>query len=118
MGPAIHGERAEQIDKSMQRHIRQSQHGSDLSGVKHNQRLSDPAIAASAHALLHSIVSQTVKPAADNLVLYPSTSSHQVMPVSRGEHLACFMWMQSMVRDIAQRLVCTCFFCLVLLFVL
>jgi len=103
MGPAIHGERAEQIDKSMQRHIRQSQHGSDLSGVQHHHRLSVPTIAASAHALLHSIGSQTVKPAADNMVLYPSTSSHQVMPVTRGEHLACFMWMQSMVRDTAQR---------------
>src|SRR3569832_537637 len=118
MGPAIHGERAEQIDKSMQRHIRQSQHGSDLSGVQHHHRLSVPTIAASAHALLHSKGSQTVKPAANNKELYPSTTSHQVMPVTRGEHLACFMWMQSMVRDTAQRLVCTCFFCLVLLFVL
>lgn len=47
--------------------------------------------------------SQTVKPAAGSMVIYPSTSIHRVMPVTRGERLACFMWMQSMVRDTARR---------------
>lgn len=37
------------------------------------------------------------------MVLYPSTSIHRVTPVIRGERLACFMWMQSMVRDAGQR---------------
>ena len=46
---------------------------------------------------------QVVKPAAGSMVVYPSTSVHQVMPVTRGERLACFMWMQSMVRDTGQR---------------
>lgn len=47
--------------------------------------------------------SQTVKPAAGSMVIYPSTSIHQVTPVTRGERVACFMWMQSMVRDTARR---------------
>ena len=46
---------------------------------------------------------QVIKPAAGSLVLYPSTSIHRVTPVIRGERLACFMWMQSMVRDAGQR---------------
>jgi len=47
--------------------------------------------------------SQVVKPAAGSMVVYPSTSVHQVTPVTRGERLACFMWIQSMVRDAGQR---------------
>lgn len=44
-----------------------------------------------------------IKLATGSMVVYPSTSVHQVKPVTRGERLACFMWMQSMVRDVAQR---------------
>jgi len=36
-------------------------------------------------------------------VLYPSSSVHQVTPVTRGERLASFMFMQSMVRDESRR---------------
>jgi PKHD-type hydroxylase len=43
--------------------------------------------------------SQEVKLAAGDLVLYPSTSLHFVREVSRGERVASFFWMQSMVRD-------------------
>lgn len=46
---------------------------------------------------------QSIKLKAGSMVLYPSTSVHQVMPVTRGQRVACFMWMQSMVRDTAQR---------------
>ncbi|MFY2762651.1 Fe2+-dependent dioxygenase [Arenimonas sp. MALMAid1274] len=46
---------------------------------------------------------QTVKLAAGDLVLYPGTSLHKVTPVTRGERLACFFWMQSLVRDAGQR---------------
>ncbi|KAF0191609.1 MAG: PKHD-type hydroxylase [Gammaproteobacteria bacterium] len=46
---------------------------------------------------------QAVKPRAGSMVIYPSTSVHQVTPVTRGQRLACFMWMQSMVRDSGQR---------------
>ena len=47
--------------------------------------------------------SQSIKLAAGSMVVYPSTSIHQVLPVTRGYRLACFMWMQSMVRDTGRR---------------
>ena len=46
---------------------------------------------------------QSVKLAAGDLVLYPSTSLHQVAPVTKGTRLASFFWIQSMVRDSQQR---------------
>ena len=47
--------------------------------------------------------SQTVKLPAGDLVIYPATSVHRVTPVTRGARLASFFWVQSMVRDDAQR---------------
>lgn len=47
--------------------------------------------------------SHAIKPAAGSLVLYPSSSIHSVTPVTRGERTACFMFIQSMVRDPSQR---------------
>jgi len=44
-----------------------------------------------------------VKLPAGNMVIYPSSSLHKVMPVTRGARLASFFWVQSMVRDDAQR---------------
>ncbi len=44
-----------------------------------------------------------VKLAAGDLVLYPASSLHRVAPVTRGRRLASFFWVQSMVRDDAQR---------------
>jgi len=44
-----------------------------------------------------------VKLQAGSLVLYPSSSVHAVSPVTRGERIACFMFMQSMVRNPEQR---------------
>lgn len=46
---------------------------------------------------------QNIKLNAGDLILYPSSSLHQVKPVIDGERLACVMWMQSMVRDNEQR---------------
>ena len=40
---------------------------------------------------------------ATDLVLYPGTSVHRVEPVTRGERLACFFWIESMVRSDEQR---------------
>lgn len=45
----------------------------------------------------------SVKLAAGDLVLYPSSSLHRVEPVTEGERQACFFWLQSMVRDDGQR---------------
>lgn len=46
---------------------------------------------------------QQIKLPAGDLVLYPSTSLHRVTPVPRGVRLASFFWVQSLVRDDAQR---------------
>ena len=46
---------------------------------------------------------QRVKLPAGHAVLYPGTSLHQVMPVTRGERLACFFWVESLVRSDEQR---------------
>lgn len=46
---------------------------------------------------------QAVKLPAGDMVLYPGTSLHHVRPVTSGARLACFFWVQSMVRDDAQR---------------
>lgn len=44
-----------------------------------------------------------VKLAAGDLVVYPSSSVHKVEPVTRGERVCSFFWVQSMVRDDARR---------------
>jgi len=46
---------------------------------------------------------QRVKLAAGDMVLYPATSVHEVTPVTRGTRIASFFWVQSLVRDDAQR---------------
>jgi PKHD-type hydroxylase len=45
----------------------------------------------------------SVRLPAGDLVLYPSSSLHRVHPVTRGARVASFFWVQSLVRDTAQR---------------
>jgi PKHD-type hydroxylase len=40
---------------------------------------------------------------AGDLLVYPASSLHRVEPVTRGTRLASFFWIQSLVRDDAQR---------------
>lgn len=47
--------------------------------------------------------SHGIKLKAGSMVVYPSSSIHEVSAVTRGERVACFMFMQSMVRDPGQR---------------
>lgn len=46
---------------------------------------------------------QSVKLAAGDMVLYPSSSLHRVTPVTRGARIASFFWIQSMVADESER---------------
>jgi len=46
---------------------------------------------------------QPVKLPAGSLVLYPSSSLHQVTPVTRGARTCAFFWVQSLVRDDGER---------------
>ncbi|KAF1032312.1 MAG: PKHD-type hydroxylase [Pseudomonas sp.] len=46
---------------------------------------------------------QTVKLPAGHLVIYPGSSLHKINPVTRGERLASFFWIESLVREDSQR---------------
>jgi len=45
----------------------------------------------------------SVKLPAGHMVLYPSSSLHNVTPVTRGARIASFFWLQSMIRDDGER---------------
>jgi PKHD-type hydroxylase len=45
----------------------------------------------------------SVKLPAGHMVLYPASSLHKVTPVTRGQRIASFFWIQSMLRDDGER---------------
>lgn len=51
----------------------------------------------------HAGQTQELKAAAGDLVLYPSTSLHKVATVSSGKRLVCVGWIESRIRDAADR---------------
>lgn len=51
----------------------------------------------------HTYGEQRVKLPAGSAVLYPGTSLHEVRPVTQGQRLGCFFWIESMVRSDPQR---------------
>ena len=46
---------------------------------------------------------KAVKLPAGDMVIYPATSRHRVLPITRGVRVASFFWIQSMVKDDAER---------------
>lgn len=46
---------------------------------------------------------QKIKLPAGSLVLYPSSSLHRVEPIAKGHRDVAVFWVQSMIRDVAQR---------------
>ena len=46
---------------------------------------------------------QEVKLSAGDLILYPSTSLHRVNPVTRGQRLCSFFWIESLIKHSEQR---------------
>ncbi len=66
--------------------------------------LSDPAEYDGGELVIHDTYGmQSVKLPAGAAVLYPATSLHEVRPVTRGQRLASFLWVESMVRSDEQR---------------
>jgi PKHD-type hydroxylase len=66
--------------------------------------LSDPQSYEGGVLTIHDTFGQHgVKPKAGSLVLYPSSSIHAVSPVTAGERVGCFLFLQSMVPDAGQR---------------
>ncbi len=66
--------------------------------------LSEPADYDGGELVVHGTgTSQQAKFAAGDAVLYPGTSVHEVLPVTRGARLAAFFWIESMVRSNEQR---------------
>lgn len=66
--------------------------------------LSDPADYDGGELLVQDTYgSRGVKLAAGDAVLYPGTSVHEVTPVTRGQRVASFFWIESMVRSDEQR---------------
>jgi len=66
--------------------------------------LSDPDEYEGGELTVHDTYgTRGVKLPAGQAVLYPGTSLHQVTPVTQGYRMACFLWIQSMVRSDEQR---------------
>ncbi|KCZ92164.1 Fe2+-dependent dioxygenase [Hyphomonas johnsonii] len=66
--------------------------------------LSDPATYDGGDLVVEGVSgNHSAKPAAGDLVLYPSGDIHEVKPVTRGERLACVGWIESRVRDAQAR---------------
>jgi PKHD-type hydroxylase len=51
----------------------------------------------------HALGHERVKLAAGSMLLYPAGTVHRVDPVTRGARVACFFWIESMVRNTEQR---------------
>jgi PKHD-type hydroxylase len=79
-------------------------HGRVRSDLSATLFLNDPAEYDGGELLIHGPAGdQAVKGEAGSLVLYPASTLHRVTPVTRGTRLASILWVQSMVRDEAER---------------
>jgi PKHD-type hydroxylase len=66
--------------------------------------LSDPVDYEGGELVIDDLLGgRAIKLPAGDAILYPANTIHQVTPVTRGERLAAFTWIQSVVRDDADR---------------
>ena len=86
------------IDNAIRTHPASARHvRCDLSATLF---LTDPATYDGGELVIEdNFGTQRVKLPAGDLVLYPASSVHRVEPVTRGERVASFMWIESMVRE-------------------
>ena len=77
---------------------------SERSDVSVTIFLNDPGDYDGGELLSHSMMGpQEVKLPAGSAVIYPSSSLHRVLPVTRGQRLVAVTWVQSILRDLAKR---------------
>lgn len=66
--------------------------------------LTPPADYDGGELVVHTAgITQELKGEAGHVVLYPSSSIHEVRPVTRGTRIVCVGWIESLVADQAQR---------------
>ncbi len=66
--------------------------------------LADPASYDGGELVIRDTFGEhAVKLPAGHLVLYPGSSLHKINPVTRGERIAAFFWIESLVREDSQR---------------
>lgn len=66
--------------------------------------LADPASYEGGELVMESSGGeQAYKPAAGEMIIYPSTTLHRVTPVTKGERVAAVGWCQSYIREAAHR---------------
>ena len=66
--------------------------------------LSQPDAYEGGELVIHSSgMTQSIKGEAGHLVLYPSSSIHEVTPVISGERIVCVGWIESFIPDPTQR---------------
>ena len=66
--------------------------------------LTPPADYEGGELVIHSTAgAQSIKGEPGQLVLYPSSSIHEVRPVTKGKRVVCVGWIESMVADPVQR---------------
>jgi len=91
-------------------HIDNAIHG--LKGVRERVRtdisatlfLADPASYDGGELVIRDTFGEhAVKLPAGHLLIYPGSSLHKINPVTRGERIASFFWIESLVREDSQR---------------
>ncbi|MEM7780033.1 MAG: Fe2+-dependent dioxygenase [Pseudomonadota bacterium] len=66
--------------------------------------LNEPGSYEGGELVVHSAgVMSQIKAKAGQLVLYPSSSIHEVRPVTSGERIVCVGWIESLIADPTQR---------------
>lgn len=90
------------VDNAVRTHVASGQHlRTDLSATLF---LADPDDYDGGELVIEDTFgSQSVKLPAGDMILYPASSVHRVLPVTRGARLASFFWVESRIRSAEQR---------------